>query len=300
MIIMGKKKRKEQNRDEWNCTGVDGVQEIIESKDDVRKIVVEHYDDKGELNCTGVDYEDTYYSDSQAIIESKEDIREIPVKHYDDKEIRKKKDKDEWNCNGADNNKTYCSESQDIIETKDYIKEAIKFNKNNLYKKKNSSLGSQSIKNKLEVINYKNKGKINCYDLSKSIMKKIHFIYYSGALYYYDEPIYKKLDEHTGKILIRSLLHEKIIKNLSDNQLVEILKLIKTTPEIQRDEFIKYSPNKFCFHNVVYSMNEKRLSKHTEKNIFFSYVNVDYDPYDIEYGKTFEKYINTCTGMIEN
>jgi putative DNA primase/helicase len=154
----------------------------------------------------------------------------------------------------------------------------------------------QNIKAQLPYVAPKLDG-TSCNDIADTILVGNKFMFLSGSLYVYSKPRYQRLNDHDGITMIRTLLPERMRKKLNTNQLNEILRLIKTTPEIQKsiDQIPEYK-NSICFRNKVYNLSTKQLEWHSPNNYFFSCVNADYDPYNVEYGATFEMYLNTCTG----
>lgn len=157
---------------------------------------------------------------------------------------------------------------------------------------------SNEINREVSILNME---RINCNDIAAYILENSKFIFYNNALYHYYKPIYKRLNEHEGKTLVKSILPREIVKKLSDFHLKEILNQIRTTPEIQMDEDeVKVNERHICFKNAVYDIKERKLKKHSHNNYFFSYVNVNYEPDNIEYGKIFEKYLDKCTGGDED
>ncbi|WP_411679593.1 phage/plasmid primase, P4 family [Clostridium thailandense] len=132
-------------------------------------------------------------------------------------------------------------------------------------------------------------------EIAEDLCNKHSFIYLKGALYYYNNIIYTKLDKHTGISLLKELLPSGLVKSLSSYDYAEILSQIKTNPSIQRNEDnIKDQDHLICFKNGIYDLKKEKLKPHTSKNYFFSYINLDYDPENIGSGHVFEKYLDTC------
>lgn len=135
--------------------------------------------------------------------------------------------------------------------------------------------------------------KISCNEIADYILNQQQFIFFEGFLYCYRVPVYQRLNDHNAITRIRTLLPDRLAKKLTTNQLNEVLKLIKTTPEIQksRDE-IKTNEHLVCLKNAVYDLRKEILKSHSHKGLFFSFVDASYDPYNIQSKNHFEMYLD--------
>ncbi len=140
--------------------------------------------------------------------------------------------------------------------------------------------------------------KVDCNTLAEYMLEKFHFIFYNNALYFYDPPIYRILNEHEGLTLIKDTLSSELNKILSINHLKEVLNQIKITRRIQKDQDeIKNNERFICFKNGIYDIFNRKIIQHSHSYYFFSYVNANYNHNHVNSyeGKNFEKYLQKIT-----
>lgn len=232
-------------------------------------------------------------------------VRKINVAHLDEKcddtKIDWKLEKNSEIDNNKILHKEYPMDNSSGIKTAAHCNDIIFSKKNNIISKKQKLFhdnGQGNItKDNTILEEYKHDRKNNPYILSKLVQERVDFIYYMNALYYYERPIYRRLNEHEAKTLIRKVLPKNIISCLNDYELTGIIKLIETDPDIQKDEDdIKMKDNLICFRNGVYNYESNILKEHSKKYYFFNFVDADFDPESDSTGDKFNAYLDSCSG----
>lgn len=232
---------------------------------------------------------------------NKDSIRKITVKHLDDNIVQNikinKKPSDEKLKKKYNYHYLELNELSENLFPKKHVKEdKRKFSKNDPNKKEDTpainflSIGLNGQHN------YE-KTKFNLNMIAKHIRTTKKIKYYLGSLLYYKPPIYKRISDHECKTLIRKTLPESIESQLTDFQLSEMVKLIKTDPESElKEEDIKTEKWIIPFENKLFNLETNEIMKASDKYYFFSCINADYDHENIGFGYTFEDYLSNCTG----
>jgi putative DNA primase/helicase len=139
--------------------------------------------------------------------------------------------------------------------------------------------------------------KINLNLLTNVILERLEFKVIQGQPYIYDPPIHRIIYDQECKVLIRSMLPENFDAQLTDSNLSEIVRLIKTNPYIQlKLNDIRTRELVFTLKHRLFSIKNNRFVERKENEIYFNRVDIDFDPENIAYGSKFENYLDFCTG----
>lgn len=126
-----------------------------------------------------------------------------------------------------------------------------------------------------EKSNIGNKGLPPLYQCSIELKNRVHFIYYSGNLYWYNGKCYDVLNEREVVGLYRKMVDNKVGSEKSMNTIMQLYKFLCTDPEI----YVEKVPNNLriaVLKNGIYHVEKEELYPHSEKIITFSYINAEY------------------------
>ncbi len=136
--------------------------------------------------------------------------------------------------------------------------------------------------------------KVNHVELAELCRRKYDFIFYHGSLYVFLKTHWKKLNDHQGCVLLRTICEEKgLNQSLAYSDYEKMLKLIQIAPACQVEHELCPSKTYLNFLNGTLHIDTLMLHPHNPKDYFFHVIPLQWDR-NQKNGFTFETFIATA------
>lgn len=133
--------------------------------------------------------------------------------------------------------------------------------------------------------------KVNHVELAELCQSKRDFIFYCGSLYVFQDTHWRKLDNHQGCVLLRTICEEKNLnRSLSFSDYEKMLKLIQISPACQVEHELLPSNKHLNFLNGTLHVESLMLYPHNPEHYFFHVIPLQWNRYQ-KYGSAFENFI---------